>query len=98
MENLNERLKKLEENFGISSDLEERTKRAGDWLCLTEYQSDPSCVSFIKKRAEELISKYGNIGIAIGALEDVDLRDIEMALTKEEKEELRRLELEIKAS
>ena len=91
MESLDERLKKLEENFGMSSDLEERAKRAGDWLCLTEYQSDPSCVSFIKERAEELVSTYGSVQAAISALGDVDLRDIERALTKEEKEEYNRL-------
>lgn len=86
MANLEDRLKQLEENFGLGGDLKEKAEKAGDYLVLMAYKEGDCPERFIP-RAKNLIGRYGNLEMALKACGDVDLDNIDRAMAKEEREE-----------
>ena len=97
MGSLDERLKKLEEAFGVNAESAEGRQRLKEKCALIFYEEGIHRSDGSWEVAERLIAEYGNLQSALGAYSDVEAYSNlnENALTREEKQEYEKLKLQL---
>ena len=91
MINLDERLKKLEEAFGVNAESAEARQRVKEKSALIFYEETIHRSDGSWELAEKLIARYGSLQSALDAYKDIDEYNNLNNMTKAEKEEYERL-------
>ena len=95
MGSLDERLKKLEEAFGINAESAEGRQRLKEKSALIFYEEGIHRSEESWELAEKLIARYGSLQSALDAYKDIDEYNNLNNMTKDEKEEYQRLKLQL---
>ena len=95
MGNLDERLKKLEEAFGVNAESAEARQRIKEKWALIFYEEGIRRSEESWELAEKLIARYGSLQSALDAYKDIDEYNNLNNMTKDEKEEYQRLKFQL---
>ena len=95
MGSLDERLKKLEEAFGVNAESAEGRQRLKEKWALIFYEEGIQRSEESWELAERLIAGYGSLQSALDAYKDIDEYNNLNNMTKDEKEEYQRLKFQL---